>query len=79
MKLTKLLFFCLLSVLFSVCTQAQDVLVSGKVIDEGGLPIPGANILIKGTSKSTSTDMDGNYQIKVGFYICRLCKIGRVR
>jgi TonB-linked SusC/RagA family outer membrane protein len=65
MKLTKLLFFCLLSVLFSVCTQAQDVLVSGKVIDEGGLPIPGANILIKGTSKSTSTDMDGNYQIKV--------------
>ncbi len=65
MKFTKLLFFCLLSVLFSVYGQAQDVLVTGKVIDEGGLPIPGANILIKGTPKATSTDMDGNYQIKV--------------
>ena len=64
MKLTKSLIFCFLSVLFSVCGQAQDVTVSGKVIDENGLPIPGANILVKGTSKATATDMDGKYQIK---------------
>ena len=64
MKLTKLLIFCFLSVLFSVYGQAQDVSIKGKVIDENGLPIPGASILIKGTSKATSSDMDGNYQLK---------------
>jgi len=64
MKLTKLLIFCFLSVLFSVYGQAQDVSIKGKVIDENGLPIPGASILIKGTTKATSSDMDGNYQLK---------------
>ena len=64
MKLTKLLIFCFLSVLFSVYGQAQDVSIKGKVIDESGLPIPGVTILIKGTTKATSSDMDGNYQIK---------------
>jgi hypothetical protein len=64
MKLTKLLIFCFLSVLFSVYGQAQDVSIKGKVIDENGLPIPGVSILIKGTTKATSSDMDGNYQLK---------------
>jgi len=64
MKLTKLLIFCFLSVLFSVYAQAQDVTVSGKVIDENGLPIPGTTIIIKGTSKATSSDIDGHYQLK---------------
>ncbi|NDP26477.1 MAG: TonB-dependent receptor [Flavobacterium sp.] len=64
MKLTKLLIFCFLSVLFSVYGQAQDVSIKGKVIDENGLPIPGVTILIKGTTNATSSDMDGNYQIK---------------
>lgn len=65
MKNTRLLIFCFLSILFSVYGQAQDVSVSGKVIDETGLPIPGATVLIKGTSNATSTDIDGNYRIKV--------------
>lgn len=64
MKLTKSIIFCFLSILFSVYGQAQDLLVTGKVLDENGLPIPGVNILIKGTSKATASDMDGNYQIK---------------
>jgi len=64
MKLTKVLIFCFLSVLFSVYGQAQDVSIKGKVIDESGLPIPGASVLIKGTTKATSSDMDGNFQIK---------------
>jgi len=64
MKNTKLIIFCFLSILFSVYGQAQDVSIKGKVIDEKGLPIPGASVLIKGTSKATSSDMDGNYQIK---------------
>ncbi|MBF2708588.1 SusC/RagA family TonB-linked outer membrane protein [Flavobacterium soyangense] len=64
MKLTKSLIFCFLSVLFSVYGQAQDVSIKGKVIDDSGLPIPGVTILIKGTTRATSSDIDGNYQIK---------------
>ena len=64
MKLTKLLIFCFLSILFSVYGHAQEVSIKGKVIDESGLPIPGVTILIKGTTKAVSSDLDGNYQIK---------------
>lgn len=64
MKFTKLFVFCLLSVLFSVYSQAQDITVNGKVYDENGLPIPGVSILIKGNLKATASDFDGNYQIK---------------
>ena len=64
MKVTKSLIFCFLSVLFSIYGQAQDVSIKGKVIDESGLPIPGATILIKGTTKATVSDIDGNYLIK---------------
>ncbi|WP_127846781.1 alpha-2-macroglobulin family protein [Psychroflexus aestuariivivens] len=38
--------------------------VSGYVYDEDGLPVPGANILIKGTNRGTQTDFDGFYVIK---------------
>ncbi|WP_338732756.1 SusC/RagA family TonB-linked outer membrane protein [Mangrovimonas cancribranchiae] len=38
--------------------------VSGTVIDESSLPLPGVNVIIKGTSTGTATDFDGNYQIK---------------
>ncbi|RSK41904.1 SusC/RagA family TonB-linked outer membrane protein [Mangrovimonas spongiae] len=38
--------------------------VSGTVTDESSLPLPGVNVIIKGTSTGTATDFDGNYQIK---------------
>ncbi len=37
--------------------------VTGTVKDLKGLPVPGVNILIKGTKKGTSTDTDGRYAI----------------
>jgi hypothetical protein len=37
--------------------------IKGKVVDENQLPIPGANIIVKGTTIGTSTDFDGNYSI----------------
>lgn len=40
-------------------------LVKGKVVDQNGTGIPGANVTIKGTSKGTATDMDGNFSIEV--------------
>lgn len=39
--------------------------VSGKVLDETGQPIPGVNILEKGTGNGTTTDAQGAYQIIV--------------
>ena len=53
--------------LLSIQIFAQDRTVSGKVTSsEDGLGIPGASVAVKGTSKGTSTDADGNYKITVG-------------
>jgi len=37
--------------------------ISGNVSDESGVPLPGVNVVIKGTNTGTSTDFDGNYSI----------------
>lgn len=42
---------------------AQQNKITGKVIDETGITIPGANIVIKGTTTGTATDMNGTYTI----------------
>ncbi|MBT9189567.1 TonB-dependent receptor [Zobellia russellii] len=39
--------------------------IRGTVIDEGGQPLPGVNVLAKGTTTGTQTDFDGNYSINV--------------
>ncbi len=38
--------------------------ITGKVLDEGGVPLSFANILIKGTANGTTTDFDGLFTIK---------------
>jgi len=43
----------------------QEITITGKVIDEDGNPLPGVNIIIKGTATGTITDVDGNYSIQV--------------
>ncbi len=46
---------------------AQDRLVTGRVTSsDDGSGIPGATISVKGTSKGTSSDADGNFKISVG-------------
>ena len=42
---------------------AQDNPVTGIVNDQGGMPIPGVNVAVKGSSKGTQTDIDGNFKI----------------
>lgn len=42
---------------------AQEKTITGVVTDSDGLPLPGVNILVKGTSNGTQTDFDGNYSI----------------
>ncbi len=39
--------------------------VTGIVTDESGAPVPGVNIVIKGSSKGTQTDFDGNYNLTI--------------
>jgi TonB-linked SusC/RagA family outer membrane protein len=56
-------FLTLLLVLITQITFAQDIAVTGTVTDQSGLPIPGANVLVKGTSNGTQTDFDGNFKI----------------
>ena len=41
----------------------QQKPVSGKVTDSSGTSLPGVSIVIKGTTKGTSTDSDGNYSL----------------
>jgi len=45
-------------------TFAQEKTISGIVSDVSGLPLPGVNIVVKGTTNGTQTDFDGNYSIK---------------
>lgn len=42
---------------------AQERTITGTVMDEQGLPLPGVNVLIKGSTTGTQTDFDGNYSI----------------
>jgi len=37
--------------------------ITGTVTDDTGAPLPGANVLVKGTTNGTQTDFDGNYTI----------------
>jgi Ca-activated chloride channel family protein len=40
-------------------------IAKGTVVDSDGLPIPGVNVIVKGTSNGTQTDFDGEFSIQV--------------
>lgn len=42
---------------------AQERIVTGVVTDNSGMPIPGVNVLVKGTKLGTQTDFDGKFSI----------------
>ena len=49
----------------SLVSEIQYFQLSGTVSDEAGVPLPGASIVEKGTSKGVLTDFDGNFSIKL--------------
>ena len=61
MKL-KYYYFSLCFSLFAFVAQAQNI--TGNVTDDSGVPLPGANVVIQGTTTGVSTDFDGNFQIQ---------------
>lgn len=44
---------------------SQNRIITGKVVDASGVPLPGVSVVIKGSSKGTITDKQGNYRIGV--------------
>jgi len=44
-------------------TYAQNVQITGTVLDETDLPLPGVTILLKGTTTGTTTDLDGKFSL----------------
>ena len=45
--------------------SGQTITVRGTVYDDQGAPLPGAGVMVKGTTQGTVTDLDGNYEIRV--------------
>ena len=56
-KLTFLLFMVFISL------KAQES-ISGVTTDATGQPLPGVNVLVKGTATGAVSDFDGNYSIR---------------
>lgn len=63
MKKTLTLFAFLF--LFVVGAQTQQITVTGIVSDKDGVGLPGVNIIEKGTTNGSTTDVQGNYSITV--------------
>ena len=50
---------------FVATATFQGVQVSGAVLDDAGAPVPGVNVIEKGTTNGTATDTDGRYSLLV--------------
>ena len=57
--------FTMSLVCLSVLTFAQSMEISGKVTSaDDGIGLPGVSVSVQGTTKGTTTDVDGNYSIE---------------
>jgi TonB-linked SusC/RagA family outer membrane protein len=61
--LNKMISGIILCLVFSLTLQAQNNKITGNVVDEGGLGLPGVTVVIKGTTTGTVTDLDGNFAL----------------
>lgn len=55
--------FKIAALLFFVASYSQTT-VKGEITDEAGLPIPGANVIIEGTSIGVATDFEGQFTLE---------------
>ena len=55
-----LLFVALFFVTATVLGQTK---ITGTVVDETNQPLPGASVVVKGTTNGTSTDFDGKFTL----------------
>lgn len=60
--MNKWIYLLVISITTSIAFSQNTV--SGTVVDDASIPIPGVNISVKGTSQGTITDFDGNYTLE---------------
>ncbi|MFR5270983.1 MAG: carboxypeptidase-like regulatory domain-containing protein [Hoylesella buccalis] len=48
----------------SLQVDAQNVTITGKVVDQDQEPLIGVSVVIKGTTTGVSTDLDGNFSLQ---------------
>ncbi len=51
--------------LLTLAMQKQAIVITGTVTDEAGEPMPGVNVMVKGTITGVVTDIEGKYKITV--------------
>jgi hypothetical protein len=61
----KILLFCVVTMMAISVSWAQRTVTGTVTGEEDGTPVPGVNVIVKGTSGGTVTDIDGKYQIGV--------------
>ncbi|GAA4322651.1 TonB-dependent receptor [Mucilaginibacter gynuensis] len=54
-----------ITIKYKPVTAPVAIPVKGKVVDSGGLPLPGVNILLKGTTTGTTSGIDGSFTLEV--------------
>ena len=62
--MTRILSLFVMFMLFGVLAFSQNRVVTGKVIDADGNPVPFATLKIKGTNNGVSADANGSYSLK---------------
>jgi len=71
-------FIKLFLLLFTAFSFAQTT-VKGKITDDSGLPLPGANVIIVGTTTGVISDFDGEYTLKTNLtppFTIRVSSVG---
>jgi hypothetical protein len=56
--------FLAVAMFFITSAAFSQGTITGKVVDETG-PLPGASVVVKGTTNGTSTDFNGNFKLNV--------------
>lgn len=62
--LSRLLFFSLLMLIFQQ-SWAQNKIITGKIVDEKGLPLSGVSLIVRGSGNGNTTDETGSFSISV--------------
>lgn len=73
-RLTSKLASVAMAILLAVPAFAQNLTVSGTVTDTGGEPVFGAAVMVKGTTKGVTTDLDGKYSLSVASDAILVCQ-----
>lgn len=63
MKVKKLFGTLIFMLLCITLARSQEKTITGTIIDQTGIPLPGVNIVVDGTTNGTQSDFDGNYTI----------------